>query len=137
MSAPVFIEPVVNREQGDCALACLVMWTGKPYQDVIAAAPTNAHKDGMYGRDVVATAARLGTRLRPRRKFDLHADEGLLMLNPHPRKHPGQKWLRPSHCVILLGGMVLDPYNCRLWLDADVYLTTERYKLGQLMVEDE
>ena len=137
MSAPIFIEPVVNREQGDCVLSCLVMWTGKSYQDVIASAPANAHRNGMNGREVVTTAARLGTQLRSRRTYDLHADDGILMLNPTPKKHPGQKWLRPSHAVLLLNGMILDPYNGRLWLDADVFLTTEKYKTGHLLAEDE
>lgn len=137
MSAPVFIEPVINREQGDCAISCLVMWTGKGYRDVIAAAPDKAHKNGMYRHQVVSTAAKLGTQLKARRRYDLHADDGILMLNPEPKRHPGQRWLRPAHCVVLLNGMVLDPYNGRLWLDADVFLKTEQYKPGELLAEDE
>ena len=137
MSAPVFIEPVINKEQGDCAITCLVMWTGKSYQDVIAAAPAKAHRQGMSGRQIVATAGKLGSRLRARRAYDLHGDDGILMLNPDPSKNPGQRWIRPSHAVVLVSGMILDPYNGRLWLDAEVFVKAERYRPGELLAEDE
>ncbi len=131
MGKPIFIEPVINREMGDCTISCLVMWTGKPYPDVIAAAPAGAHKTGMWNKDIVATAAKLGTTLVRKRKFDIREDDGILMLNPEPAKG------RPSHAVILLDGKVLDPYNGRLWLDIEVYLRTERYKTGELLTEEE
>ena len=91
----------------------------------------------MYGCEVIAAAVKLGATLRARRKFDLHADSGILMLNPLPKRHPGQRWIRPSHAVVLVSGMVLDPYNGRLWLDADLFLLTEQYKPGALLAEDE
>lgn len=128
---PIFIEPLINREMGDCALTCLVMWTGRSYQEVIAACPPGAHKKGMWNRDVIKAAATLGATLERKRKFNLHEDDGILMLNPVPSKG------RPSHTVVLLDGMVLDPYNGRLWLEVDIYLKTERYKTGELLREAE
>lgn len=129
MARPVFIEPVFNKDQGDCTLNCLVMWTGKSYQEVVAAAPKGAHKEGMWNHQVITTAAKLGTTLVSKRRFDLYGDFGILMLNPEPAKG------RPSHAVVLLDGQVLDPYNGRLWLDVEVYLKTERYKTGVLLAE--
>jgi hypothetical protein len=128
---PIFIEPVINREMGDCALACLVMWTGRSYQEVISVCPPGAHKQGMWNRDVVKAGAALGATFERKRKFNLHEDDGILMLNPVPSKG------RPSHTVVLLDGMVLDPYNGRLWLDVDIYLKTERYEIGELLREAE
>lgn len=137
MSVPIFIEPVVNREQGDCAISCLMMWTGKGYREVCDAAPLKAHRNGMAIREIIAAAEKLGARFRTRRKYDPHADSGILMLNPEPRRHRGQRWLRPFHAVVLIDGKVLDPYNARLWLDVDVYLSAEQYKPGILLAEDE
>ena len=131
MSAPIFIEPVINREPGDCTISCLVMWTGKPYPEVIAAAPAGAHKWGMFNKQIIATAATLGTTLVRRRKFDVSAEEGILVLNPVPAKG------RPSHAVILLNGKVLDPYNGRLWLDVETFLRVERWKVGELLTEED
>lgn len=136
MSKPVFIEPIANKDVGDCCITCLAMLTGRPYQDVIAAAPVGAEKDGMWQREVIATAAALGVVLRSRRRFDLREDDGILMLKPEPPKNPGSRWLRPDHAVLLLNGMVLDPYNGRLWLDVEVYLQQERYRIGSLLTRE-
>jgi len=126
---PVFIEPIANKEDGDCCIACLVMWTGRSYQEVIAAAPAKAYKQGMTNTAVVETAAKLGATLVKVRKFDLYEDDGILMLNPDPKKKG-----RFSHAVLLINGAVLDPFNNRFWLDVEVYMKTERYKVGELLM---
>jgi hypothetical protein len=136
MSAPVFIEPFVTKDVGDCAVVCLMQWIGCSYQEVLANAPAGAHKEGLQCKDMIAIAAKLGTTLRLRRKFDLYKDEGILSVNPWPKKHPGSRWVRPNHAVLLLGGRVLDPFNGRLWLDVEVYLREEKYKLGTLLTEE-
>lgn len=125
---PVFIEPIANKENGDCCLACLVMWTGRSYQDVVAAAPPKAYYKGMTNTAVVETAAKLGTSFVRRRKFDIYEDDGILMLLPEPKKKG-----RSDHAVLLLNGTVLDPFNNRLWLDVEVYMKTEGYRPGELL----
>ena len=126
---PIFIEPIVNKESGDCCITCLVMWTGRSYQEVIAAAPVGAHVKGMSNREVLAAAAILGVPLEAKRKFDIWEDDGILMLNPEPKKKG-----RYSHAVLLINGAVLDPYNGRFWLDVEVYMRTEHYKPGELLM---
>lgn len=126
---PIFIEPIANKENGDCCIACLVMWTGRSYQDVIAAAPPKAHREGMTNTAVVQTAAILGVTLVRKRKFDIYEDDGILMLNPSPAKKG-----RSSHGVVLINGTVLDPFNNRLWLDVEVYMRTEHYTPGELLM---
>lgn len=132
MSKPVFIEPLVTKDVGDCTIACLVMWTGKPYPEVIAAAPPNAHKRGMFTKDIIETAAKLGTVFKRRRKFDLHEDDGILTVLPDPTKKG-----RPDHAVVLINGAVLDPFNGRLWLEVETYLRTEQFRIGTLLMEEE
>src|SRR6266540_3593628 len=117
---PIFIEPTINREPGDCAMSCLVMWTGRPYQDVIAACPPGAHKKGVWTRDILKASVTLGATLERKRCFNIHEDDGILMLSPVPSRG------RPTHSVVLLNNTVLDPYNGRLWLDVETYLRVER-----------
>lgn len=136
MPKPVFIEPTFNKDAGDCCITCLVMWTGKGYLDVVAAAPLKAVKNGMGTREVVETAAKLGHTFIAKRKFDLFKDDGVLLLAPTPSKHPGSRWLRPHHAVVLLNGVVLDPFNGRVWPDVEVYLAVEKYKASSLLVEE-
>ena len=131
MARPVFIEPAVNKDSGDCAISCLVMWTGRTYPAVVAAAPPKAYKRGMSTRAIIETAGKLGTVLVQRRRFNLHEDDGILMLSP-VAPHTTD-----AHAVVLLDGKVLDPYNGRLWLDIDIYLATEHYKASALLVDEE
>ncbi len=136
MPTPVFIEPDYNKETGDCCITCLKMWTGKGYTTIIEAAPLGAHKDGMSSREVVETARVLGVEFKVKRKFDLYKDDGILMLRPIPKKHSGQRWLRPHHAVLLFNGVVVDPFNGRIWPDVEVYLSVEKYVTSMLLIEE-
>jgi hypothetical protein len=136
MRKPVFIEPDYNKDTGDCCVMCLKMWTGKGYKEVIDAAPPDAHKQGMWNREVIETAAKLGVVLTVMRKYDLYKDDGILMLRPNPKKWPGAREARPHHAVLLFNGVVLDPYNARVWPDVELYLLTEGYKPGWLLIEE-
>lgn len=132
MTEPVFIELAIQRESGDCTVACLLMLIGKSYQEVIVAAPPRAHKVGMTCRAMIETAKKLGVTLRMRRGFDIHEDTGILTLNPVPLKNPGGI-TRDEHVVLLLKGMVYDAYNGRMWFGADTFLRHERYAAGTLL----
>lgn len=127
MNEPVFIEPIVQRDIGDCAIACLAMLVGKSYPEVVAAAPARAYQRGMHNREVVETAAKFGIRLIRRRKFDPKDDIGILILNSVPPRKSA------SHAVLLLEGQIYDAANGRLWLDVDVYFRLENWKPGTLL----
>lgn len=132
MTEPVFIELSIQRESGDCTIACLHMLIGKSYQDVIKAAPPRAHKAGMTCKAMIETAAKLGVVLRMRRKFDIHEDTGILTLLPRPKHNPGPI-ARDEHVVLLLKGQVYDAFNGRIWFDTDIFLKHERYTPGTLL----
>ena len=129
---PVFIELDIQRESGDCCIACLKMLIGKTYPEVITAAPAGSHKSGMTCKAMIAAAATLDVTLRLRRKFDIDEDTGLLSLNPEPKYNPGHI-KRDEHLVLLLKGMIYDAYNGRLWLSTEAYLKHERYSVGTLL----
>ncbi len=135
MNEPVFFEPMVQKESGDCGISCLAMLLGKSYQEIIQYAPVNAHKKGMSMQAIRDTAAKLGTPLRLRRKIDLKEDIGILGLLPDPT-HNG-KTRRDEHVALLIEGHIYDTYVGRLWLDVDTYLQVERYRLGSLLTRED
>ena len=114
----------------DCAVVCLAMYLGKPYPEVVQAAPANALKRGMFITDIIRTAAALGTVLHNRRRFDLKDDTGLLRVSP-------LKTGEQPHLVLLLEGLIYDPSAGRLWLDVDTFLATERYRPTTLLTMEE
>ncbi len=82
---PIFIEPVFQKDSGDCAICCLAMLLGKPYPDVIAACPKEyrgkpyvAVKNGMTNWMMIAAAQVLGTTLSVYHRVDLLEDTGIL-----------------------------------------------------------
>ena len=133
---PVFIQPEFNKDTGDCCITCLVMWTGQGYAAVIAEAPAGAHKAGMSNKEVIQAAWKLGVAFVAKRKFDIYKDDGILMLKPEPKRHPGERSLRPHHAVLLFNGVVLDPFNGRVWPDVEIYLQAEKYRTSVLLVEE-
>lgn len=136
MDEPVFFEPMIQKEAGDCGISCLAMLLGKSYQEVIAAAPANAHKKGLSMRGIRDTALKLGTPLRLRRKLDLKEDIGILGLLPDPTHNNG-RIKRDEHVALLIEGHIYDTYVGRLWLDVDTYLQVERYRLGSLLTRED
>jgi len=122
----VFVEVVTAKESGDCSIASLAMWTGKPYAQVVGKAPRRAYDVGMTNKEILDTARRLGCALTASRRFQLHEDSGILTLLPIRKKGS-------HHAVVLLDGHVIDPSNGRIWPDPDVYLQVERYRPGVLL----
>lgn len=123
---PIFIEPIIQKDTGDCAVTALVMITGKPYPDVVRAAPNRAHKSGMSTKEIIETAAILGVKLVRRRKFHMNEDTGILtLISEDPKRH--------DHVVLLLEGTIYDGYAGRLWFDPEVFLQTEKYRVGTLL----
>ena len=135
MNEPVFIEPLFQKDRGDCAICCLVMLLGKTYPEIVAVAPPKAVTQGMWLKEIIAVALRLGTKLKRIQKFDLHESIGIMSLTPVPT-HNG-KVRRDAHVALLLEGKVYDPLAGRLWLDVDVFLQQERYTVSSLLVRED
>lgn len=131
MPETLFIEPMVQKDSGDCGIACIHMLSGRSYTDVVKAAPHHSYKHGMTMKQIVETAATVGLTLRHRRKYDLSDDRGILGLIPDPT-HNG-KTKRDEHVVLLLEGHIYDTYAGRLWLDIGMFLQQERYRVGTLL----
>ena len=135
MTEPLFIEPVFQKDRGDCGICCLVMLLGQPYLTVVRASPRtylgkpyNPVFSGMTGRMMVDTAQKFGVRLRATRTFDLQEDSGILTVMKARIKKPSE-----THAVLLVRGSIVDPVDGRFWPEVDVFLQAERYRTGTLL----
>jgi hypothetical protein len=103
-----------SRADADCALVALAHLTGQSYEDVYVAMRVidrkYGGKEGMYNREVVKVAARLGVRLTPTRTYDLDDDEGVLRIRWNDKKkkveYPGGHFVAIRHGIALDNGAV-------------------------------
>jgi hypothetical protein len=99
-----------QRSKEDCGVAALAMIAGESYEDTyIEVAKVDRRwrgKHGLYSREMVTIAARLGLRLTPTRSFDLDTDDGVLRIRPNGETSP----LNPhGHFVALADGVIACP----------------------------
>lgn len=102
--------PVLQRGEGDCAAAAMAALLHQAYEDVYlevaAVDPVWRGKRGLYNREVVSVAKRLGVTLAPTRRFDLEYDSGILRVRPRIAASPLYK---DGHFVALDKGRVVCP----------------------------
>ena len=109
MSASAVIKIVHQREHSDCGLACISMYLGSSYEDVLRVVSTlDRHKGkrGLWSNTIKRVAASLGHTLKVRRRIEWDDDYGILRL--------------PDHAVILRNGLIIET-NGTVW-EADTYL---------------
>jgi hypothetical protein len=99
-----------QRGDWDCGVGAIAFIAELSYEDVYVAAaaidPTWRGKSGLYSREIVAIAARLGVTLTPTRRFDLDDDDGVLSIRwngPKGKQNPG------GHFVAVRSGFVFCP----------------------------
>jgi len=140
---PIFIEPIFQKDAGDCAIACLTMLLGKPYVNVVQACPReylgrpyNPVKSGMTNWMMIEAAQKLGVTLSVYRKFDLYEDIGILtVLKGHARTQKNKD--KDTHAVLLVKGTILDPTDGRLWPQVDTFLQVEEYRTGTILKRED
>jgi hypothetical protein len=124
---PTVIHIQVQRAPGDCTITALSMLLGVPYEDVLGAAvkstsSARVHHNGMFTRQMKATAKRLGQTLALRRGFDLERDEGILTVVDGDHQH----------AVLLKSGLIFDG-DGSVWNHA-AFMKEYRYRPVSLLV---
>jgi ABC-type bacteriocin/lantibiotic exporter with double-glycine peptidase domain len=125
------VKIVAQRRSFDCAVAALAFYCGLPYEDVYVAAARTVPgqlRRGMWVREIISTARRLGRRLSRThwRQVDLEESAGVLMLSKR----------QTGHAVVLRNGLIIDPEGPTI-LEADEYLKLHGWRVGTLLVEKE
>lgn len=116
MAAPAIIEPIVQKEDGDCAIASMAMVLGKAYLEVADAAramsPT-ALARGLHTTEIIRLLKRLGidgAKSVPLKGLDTSEETGLV--------------LTKKHVAVLFNGILIDPANGLLYHGIDVWEAT-------------
>lgn len=127
---PPVVQIQVQRAPGDCAVCALAMLLGRSYEDVLGAAvkstsSARVHHNGMFTRQMKATAKRLGIVLTLRRGFDLEQDEGVLAL-----ARDGEQ-----HAVLLKAGLIFDG-DGTVW-EPETFCAHYLYRPVSLLVKDD
>lgn len=122
---PIVIDPIVQKEEWDCGVACLAMLLGRAYADVRAR--VRKCPDGLSNRQMMRCAAALGQRLshRPHVGDD---DVGILDLE----REINDRW--EGHFALYIRGAVYNPASGQLWPDVDTYLQYSRYRVCGIFV---
>jgi hypothetical protein len=116
----------------DCALACIASLTGAKYEDVLYEASRDRtigaypHECGLFYKDIIRVAKRLGCSLRNKRKCNFSTDEGIL----------GVDWLGKKishHVVVVMAGLIFDLADMTVW-SPEEYKKANRAKFGSMLV---
>jgi ABC-type bacteriocin/lantibiotic exporter with double-glycine peptidase domain len=130
MSTPLAIDPVMQKDSGDCAIAALAMVIGRPFREVSDAAIKTIRRKrwqsgGLETDEVLRIARKLGVVLtRTDASGPLDEATGILLV-----KKP-----KSYHAVVVFEGVVFNPADGLLWnLDAYCHSTLSKpYELLQL-----
>lgn len=115
---------VAQRHDADCGVACLAMFCGVRYEDVLVALDRQVIDTGMSVKEIRETAAKLKHPVRLRRGIDLHADSGILGIRFAGR--------RDEHVAILHDGKIYDT-DGKVW-DVQDYLESQHATPTSLLV---
>ena len=120
MASPAIVEPIIQKDIGDCAIACLAMVLGLPYAEVCSVAlalyPTSSSK-GLTTRQMFAVVRALGRTLQsiPTKDTQLDAETGILDVRI------GRRY----HAVVLFEGVVINPADGLIY-NLDTYLAARK-----------
>ena len=126
---PVCIEPIIQKDVSDCAIACLAMVLGVPYvlASTIAQEVTKKpHKKGLGTRQMMSIARKLGRSMACVKAADVDLDEdtGILFVGFTPSGN--------EHATVLFQGVLVNPADGLLY-DPATYLNTNKGRvLGML-----
>lgn len=120
MSGPLAVEPIMQKDSGDCGAASLAMYLSIPYRQVCDAAlkvVPDFFNHGMTRGEMVTVARLLGYDLKRSAKFNLEEDNGVMFM--HYRKS--------YHAVLLFGGVLINPSDGLIWLP-EAYINKSHFK---------
>lgn len=130
MSEPVVIDPVMQRDGWDCAVACIQMLLGASYHDVRKHIRLK-NPTGLSIKQILRIAKVMGHPLACSKDV-LVEDIGILSLDrscdsSNPRApHEG-------HCVMYLKGVIYNPAQGQLWTDPEAYTLAGKWTVEGIL----
>jgi len=121
------LEPIVQKDIADCAIASLAMIIGVPYRDVSERALlvcTKPHKHGMWETEITKVARNFGVTFK--KAASPEDTTGLLVVVR------GKGRSSECHITALFQGIVVNPADGLLW-DLDTYLAQGRWSIAAVL----
>jgi len=116
---------ILQRHSADCGIACLAMFLGKRYEDILIEVGEPVVDTGMTIKLMKQTAARLHMPLKMKRKIDLDGGTGILGVRFKDKR---------EHVVVLHEGLIFDT-DGTVW-EVDDYFA-DGTKPTSLLVRDD
>ena len=124
---------VLQRANGDCAIAAIASLSEQPYEDVfVEAAKVEPHfrgRSGLFLPHIKAICQRLGITVKAKRHVNWDDDEGLLVVT----------WMKGSrhevgrdHLVAVSYGVIADPADGAI-MPPEEYFEREKAKPGAFL----
>lgn len=121
------VRVMAQREDHDCAVACLSMLSGSTYEDALRAVckvDEEGAEGGLWVPQIIEAASELGIELRKKRPVRLESDYGILHIRFQDQSR---------HVVVLIQpGLIVDT-NGFIWR-ARTYLRKTRAKVNAVLV---
>lgn len=124
-----FVRVTYQRGKGDCAIVCIAMMCGVPYEDALDVATQKAHRRGMYLSQIIEACNKLGVVLKRRRKIDWDNDTGILNLDCKKNRTSS------GHVAFLRWGLVFDT-ELVVW-EPEAFLSFYKAKALSILVREE
>ena len=125
---PSIIEPIIQKDIGDCAVAALAMVLQLPYVLVSQAAialSSNVHHKGLHTTELICLSKQLGRPLKKIKSKRIGSHPTGLLLVTRTRKS--------NHAVAVLDGVIINPSDGLLYR-YDVYVDGKKTKALHLLV---
>ena len=124
---------VLQRSNGDCAIAAIATLFELPYEDVYVETakvePLYRGRSGLFLPHIRAICQRLGLKVKPKRAVQWEADEGLLVVT---WQRGSRHLVGADHLVALANGVIADSGD-GLILPPEEFFEREKAKPGSFL----
>jgi hypothetical protein len=123
-----YLTVCIQRHKRDCAVACLSMLLGKPYEIVLLAFRHNVIEEGASIKQMQGAVRRLGHKLLwQQRLIDYAEDTGVVVIS-------SPRWGKYDHLVVVKEGLIVDT-DATIW-EPDVFMSAYEARPSSILVID-
>lgn len=123
------LEPIIQKDIADCAIAALAMALGRSYREVSEIAQLvgkRPHSRGLHTTEIDRIARHFGASFKRQRVVTNEDATGLLVLER------GRRPKREFHIAALFQGVVINPADGLVW-DFDTFLVRGEWKAKAIL----
>lgn len=132
MSDRVTVDPIMQKDGGDCAVACLAMFLGVGYAEVRKVVHRKVGQDGLTDRQIINAAKKFGRTLRLVGEWE----DTIGILKVERPVHDAPKTIE-YHVVMFINGVVYNPADGLIWESVEALKAHRRWSPVGVFIEGE